>query len=496
MNSKVALPRRISFRVLAVVSSLALVLGLIVSVQAGQASASTTRDLYWTNHGTDLFEGIPAQTGIGKVSTSNSSNIDATANATAVNPTGIAVTATTLYWSEGTEAAPFVASKIYSAPLTDTNNATLLVDESDKNVAAVAVDDSNIYWTVALSGTNSKIKKASLEDPSEAIDLVTGIQQASGLALSGNKLYWTDTGRSKIGQVNVGDTSTANPDFVTGIFMPIGIAVNDTHVYWTEPFSSGVGRATIADTSDADGHWLNGVVADEYPSAAIGIAIDDTYLYWANWFEAGTCLNPSADPVHCNGSGPKPGNRIGRAKLDGSGSDGTQEWVYPGATGPFNLAITPPQNQPEPSPTPTPTPSPSPTPKPDPINDNCSGNSCAGADLSGADLRNARTKSPSTRGEVGSKRRYVVPSRYSASFRSTNLSRANLSGAYLRNSDLTRANLSRSSLARTNLRHSNLAKANLGRANVKRANLMYANLKGAKLTKVNLRQAKIRGIYR
>jgi hypothetical protein len=80
------------------------------------------------------------------------------------------------------------------------------------------------------------------------------------------------------------------------------------------------------------------------------------------------------------------------------------------------------------------------------------------------------------------------------------LSRANLSGAYLSGADLSRANLSRAYLSGAALSRANLSRANLSGADLSgaylsgadlsRANLSRANLNGAALSRANLSGAK------
>jgi hypothetical protein len=73
------------------------------------------------------------------------------------------------------------------------------------------------------------------------------------------------------------------------------------------------------------------------------------------------------------------------------------------------------------------------------------------------------------------------------------LSRANLSGADLFRANLSGANLSRANLSRADLSEANLSGAYLSRADLSEADLSRANLSGANLSKANLSGAYLSG---
>ena len=80
-----------------------------------------------------------------------------------------------------------------------------------------------------------------------------------------------------------------------------------------------------------------------------------------------------------------------------------------------------------------------------------------------------------------------------ANLSGANLSRADLSGAYLSEANLSRANLSRADLSEANLSGANLSRADLSGAYLSEANLSRADLSGAYLSRANLSRADLSG---
>lgn len=78
-------------------------------------------------------------------------------------------------------------------------------------------------------------------------------------------------------------------------------------------------------------------------------------------------------------------------------------------------------------------------------------------------------------------------------FRLANLSRANLSRAFLRGANFERANFERANLSRAFLREANFERANLWRANLSGANLGLANFSRANLEFADLSRANLKG---
>jgi uncharacterized protein YjbI with pentapeptide repeats len=122
----------------------------------------------------------------------------------------------------------------------------------------------------------------------------------------------------------------------------------------------------------------------------------------------------------------------------------------------------------------------------------------AGADLSRANLSRAYLSGANlSRADLS--RAYLSGADLSranlsgADLSGADLSRANLSRAYLSGANLSRADLSRAYLSGANLSRADLSGADLSRANLSRAYLSGADLSGADLSRANLSRAYLSG---
>jgi hypothetical protein len=115
-------------------------------------------------------------------------------------------------------------------------------------------------------------------------------------------VYWTAKTANAIGRANL-DGGNANLSFISGLNEPQAMAVGSGYLYWTTGLGS-IGRANL-ETGDVNQNAFLGAFAQ-------GLAVDDTYLYWT------TTLS---------------GNRIVRARLDGSSPPQTLMTIVFPATG-------------------------------------------------------------------------------------------------------------------------------------------------------------------
>ena len=83
-------------------------------------------------------------------------------------------------------------------------------------------------------------------------NLITGLGQPAGLAVSGGYLYWSDNGRNSIGRARV-DGSQVNASFITGIAGPTGIAVHSGFIYW----AAGTGSTGVIERASVNGSAIN-----------------------------------------------------------------------------------------------------------------------------------------------------------------------------------------------------------------------------------------------
>ena len=129
-------------------------------------------------------------------------------------PHGIAldVSGDKLYWVENN-------GSVHRSNL-DGSQKQALITGLGQHVHGIALDVSGgkLYWA-EYSG---KIRRSNL-DGSRVQDVVTGLSEPRGIALSGGKMYWTESGSGKIGRSNL--DGSQKQILVTGSGRPRGIAV-------------------------------------------------------------------------------------------------------------------------------------------------------------------------------------------------------------------------------------------------------------------------------
>ena len=165
-----------------------------------------------------------------------------------------------------------------------------------------------IYW--ADSG-RSKIQRANF-DGSGVEDLVTmGLQAPVGLALDpdAGKMYWTDWGMQRIQRANLDGSGVENL-VTTGLQSPYGLALDPSggKMYWTARGTNKIQRANL------DGSGVQDLVTGLLGPLGLALDLGGGKMYW---IERDT-------------------PRIQRANLDGSGVD---DLVTTGLERPIGLAL-------------------------------------------------------------------------------------------------------------------------------------------------------------
>jgi virginiamycin B lyase len=209
-------------------------------------------------------------------------------------PSGIAVNATHIFWTNGS-AVGSTKRSIGRAKLdgTEVNNAFISLTEGG-SLRGIAVNATHIFWT---HGTSS-IGRAKL-DGSEVNTAFIPSVSAKAVAVNGTHIFWSDSGNN-IGRAKL-DGSEVNKNFVV---LPgtvsHGIALDASYVYWGDTEGGGVpgvnGRIGRAKLNGSEPN-ANFITASDQPDH---LAIAGGYIYWGD----------SGDE--------KLGRTVGRAKLDGS----------------------------------------------------------------------------------------------------------------------------------------------------------------------------------
>jgi virginiamycin B lyase len=278
---------------------------LILAVAFGLAfTADSQAAVYWANRGHS--DCVAPNGSIGRANV-DGGLVDQSFITGADLPTGVAVNATHIFWSNQGPCD----NSIGRANIDGTEVDQLYVsgDPGLAEPTGVAVDDANIYWGNLFSGDT--IGAADLAATSIDPAFISDTAGACAIAVDPDWLYWANSGintsspdRNTIGR---GDGTTNDQHFIDGAEAPCGVAVDSSYVYWTNTGGTTIGRANL-DGSEPDQTFITGA------SRPCGIAVDAEHIYWAN-----------------SGTG-----TIGRANLDGS--EANQRFIT-GAESPCGVAV-------------------------------------------------------------------------------------------------------------------------------------------------------------
>jgi hypothetical protein len=136
----------------------------------------------------------------------------------------------------------------------------------------IAVDATSVYWT-----TGTKVRKLPLTGGS-FVTLTTGLQPAptspTAIALDGVNVYWTDPGSSGVYGCSIAGCmqSSVQLSFIPSS-QPARLATDGTAVYFTEPVGGIVVRSPIAAPSMT-------TTIQRMQTQPFAIAVDGASVYW------------------------------------------------------------------------------------------------------------------------------------------------------------------------------------------------------------------------
>jgi len=186
---------------------------------------------------------------------------------------GLAVDAQYAYY-EGND-------ELYSAPISgnSTQNPSLLaIVPFGNQVYAVALNDTNVYWTEvgASSARTGRVMTLAKNDAGGVPTVIaSGLNFPADIALDANNIYWTD---NRDGTVMKAPLSGGTPTLIaSGQNFPFGIAVDSQNVYWTNNGGNTGGSVMKAPIGGGEATVI--ASGQNFP---MGIAVDQTNVYWTN----------------------------------------------------------------------------------------------------------------------------------------------------------------------------------------------------------------------
>lgn len=176
---------------------------------------------------------------------SNPSNISTVYSGSDIDePFGILVNATDLYVNSGT------LNKTVKIDLSSPNPMAVDLISSIPLPEGFAINGNDLY--VSYTGGTGGIKKIKLDNPSNIVDVLTGIT-VGGMVVKNNYLYFSNfifpSGGDKIQKINLEDANPTPETIISGLGNPNGLTLNGNFLYASE---YSVGKIVKIDLSMAN----------------------------------------------------------------------------------------------------------------------------------------------------------------------------------------------------------------------------------------------------
>ncbi|MFT3769348.1 MAG: hypothetical protein QM820_28250 [Minicystis sp.] len=174
---------------------------------------------------------------------------------------------TTLYW---TSKGKILAVDKGAAPMSAPSLST-----PDLGADAIAVDATNVYWSVFLAGSMTAVNRAPKANPTTLTPVAPAELQPASLVLGAN-LYWSEYNTG--GAIRTASTTaTSGMDLVRPEDRVLSLTPVGPDLYWT--------YRGLDDAHGGVKRWIQGSVTeiakDEH--APSGLAVDATDVYWVDY---------------------------------------------------------------------------------------------------------------------------------------------------------------------------------------------------------------------
>ena len=260
--------------------------------------ATDSKYIYWTNTGALDKEGNPKDGGgtIGRAELDgNVPSIEPEFICGALDPQGIAVNTTHIYWANA--AKDFNRRAIGRATIEgEEANQEFIPTQPGLIPEGVVLDVSHIYFTDnAENGSGSFVVRFPLGGGSKEFVGISDASALRGIALDGTYVYWAARSENSIGRIPIVDfpelglcsaVATCNQEFVKEVKGDLsGLAVNAEHLYWSVNGDAGTNPGNDLYRYRPNGEGLEDLTPDPTGNGAevqglLGASPDGSYLYF------------------------------------------------------------------------------------------------------------------------------------------------------------------------------------------------------------------------
>lgn len=190
----------------------------------------------------------------------------------ATSPCGVAVFGSYIYWGNDKD------DTIGRANLDGTGVNPKFITGTG-GACTVASDGRYLYWSTRFGGEGGSIGRANLDGTgvNQSFTSLNGRPNFVGLAMGGSSLYYGNNW-GFIGRVDAIGSESGGVDVYDRIPLsgtPSGIAISGNYIYWGNSNATTIGRANL-DSTGVNESFIH--IAGN-PG---GLATDGTYLYWTS----------------------------------------------------------------------------------------------------------------------------------------------------------------------------------------------------------------------